>query len=757
MKKSRGIIILLVFFLALAGITYIDIKGTDGAGNLAASDITLGLDLAGGVSITYQVVGEEEPSQTDMNDTIDKLRQRVFTYSTEALVYQEGSDRISIEIPGVTDANAILEDLGKPGTLYFIYQLGSDGSENYTMSYLMNEDGTIEIQYELAKTIEELEADGSIALYGTDVADAQGISMKDDLGNVTFGVDLMMTEEGKAKFTEATTRAARSGETIAIYYDGTFLSVPGVDEPLTDGRAQITSKNSNEFTYEKVDRLASQIRIGGLKLELEELHSKVVGAQLGSDAISTSLKAGAIGLLVVAVFMIAVYFIPGLVASLALLLYTAMVVILLNGFGMTLTLPGIAGIILSIGMAVDANVIIFARVREELATGKTVKSAVKIGFDKALSAIVDGNVTTLLAAVVLWILGSGSIRGFAQTLVLGIALSMFTALVVTRYLIRAFYALGFKSEKWYGVGKEHKVIDFIGKKAVFFVISLVLIIGGFVMMGVNKGTTGQALNYSLDFVGGTSTTVTFNETLTLEDIETSVIPKMETILGSAVQPQPVQGTNEVVFKSNALNMEQRSAVEEMLLADFGVTNEQIVSETISSTISGEMKRDTIVAVLISVVFMMIYIRIRFKDIRFGTSGVVALLHDVLVVLAFYAVAKVSVGSTFIACMLTIVGYSINATIVIFDRVRENQVEMKKADLRDVINASVTQTLSRSIFTSLTTFIMVAALYVLGVTAIKEFALPLMVGIVCGTYSSICLAGGLYYVLRKKFPQKEQEE
>ncbi len=263
------------------------------------------------------------------------------------------------------------------------------------------------------------------------------------------------------------------------------------------------------------------------------------------------------------------------------------------------------------------------------------------------------------------------------------------------------------------------------------------------------------MNYSLDFVGGTSTTVTFGEEMSLKEIEEQVIPKLEAVAGSAVQPQPVQGTNEVVFKSNALQKEQREQVEELLLSEFGVTQDRIVMETISSTISDEMKRDTILAVCVAIVCMLIYIRIRFKDIRFGAGGVLALMHDVLVVLAFYAVAKVSVGSTFIACMLTIVGYSINATIVIFDRVRENQAVMgSRSDLKEIMNASVTQTMSRSIFTSLTTFVMVAALYLLGVTAIREFALPLMVGIVCGTYSSVFIAGNLYYILRKKFPKKE---
>ena len=491
-----------------------------------------------------------------------------------------------------------------------------------------------------------------------------------------------------------------------------------------------------------------------MKLELEELHSKVVGAQLGQDAIDTSIKAGAIGFVIVIIFMIAVYFIAGVASALGLTMYVALVVLLLNGFDMTLTLSGVAGIILSIGMAVDANVIIFARIREELATGKTVKSAVKIGFDKALSAIIDGNITTLIAAGVLLLLAPGTIKGFAQTLALGIVLSMFTALVVTRFVLNAFYALGIQNAKWYGIGKEPKTINFLSKKGIFFGVSIALIAAGFIVMGVNKANTGDALNYSLEFKGGTATTVTFAENKTLDQINAEVVPVLEDVTGSAVQIQTVQDSNEVIFKTNSLSVEQRTALEDKLVEEFGVDKSLITSETISSTISGEMKSDTILAVVIAIVCMLIYIRIRFSDIRFGVSSIVALLHDVLVVLAFYAVARVSVGNTFIACMLTIVGYSINDTIVIFDRVRENMNIMgRNDDLKEVVNRSITQTLSRSIFTSLTTFIMVAALYVLGVTSIRDFALPLMVGIVCGAYSSVCITGGLWYVLRKKFPPK----
>lgn len=745
MKKSKAIVVLLCMLIALLGVTYVDIWGVDPKGTGSASDISLGLDLAGGVSITYQVVGDEEPDATDMSDTIAKLQKRVENYSTEAIVYQEGADRINIEIPGVTDANAILQELGKPGQLYFIAQTDSKGQLNYSP------DATGVTQ--LTKTIEELKADGSIMLEGTDVKDATAGSMQDSMGNSTYAVNLVMTEEGRAKFEAATRNAYEKGERLGIYYDGAFVSVPSVNGIFTDGHANI----SPMATYEEAENLASTIRIGGLKLELEELHSKVVGAQLGVEAIETSLKAGFIGFIIVIIFMVAMYYISGVASAFALSIYVALVVLLLNGFDMTLTLSGIAGIILSIGMAVDANVIIFARIREELATGKTVQSAMKIGYDKALSAIVDGNITTLIAAAVLLFLGPGTVKGFAQTLALGIVLSMFTALFVTKYIMQALYALGLKDAKWYGIGKEHKTLDVLSKKGIFFGVSAAIVAAGFIVMGVYKMNGQDTLNYSLEFKGGTATTVEFAESMSLEDINAQVVPFIEDVTGSAVQIQTVQDSNEVIFKTNSLDVEQREALNKILLQEFGVEESMITSETISSVISDEMKSDTIIAVAIAIVCMLIYIRIRFSDIRFGISSVLALLHDVLVVLAFYAVARVSVGNTFIACMLTIVGYSINATIVIFDRVRENMAEMgSRADLKDVINKSITQTMSRSIFTSLTTFVMVAALYILGVTSIRDFALPLMVGIVCGTYSSVCLAGGLWYVLRKKFPPKIEE-
>ena len=741
MKKSRGIISLIFIAAVIAFLGFTTIHGLNDKGMGAAKNINLGLDLEGGVSITYQAKGDT-PSKEDMKDTVYKMQRRVEQYSTEAQAYQEGDNRVSIEIPGVQDANEILRELGQPGSLYFIRQYGSDGTENYSL----NADGSA---YELNKTIEELQQDGSIVLTGSEVADASAGSYSDQTtGSNQYAVELNLTEEGRVAFAAATEEAKENSETIAIYYDGDLVSVPRVNDAITDGRAQITGMAD----YEEAEDLASTIRIGGLNVELEEISSNVVGAQLGEDAIQTSLLAGAIGLVIVCIFMCFVYLLPGFVSSIALFIYTGLILLLLNAFDITLTLPGIAGIILGIGMAVDANVIIFARVREELSEGKSVQSSLHAGFHKAMSAIIDGNVTTLIAAAVLWLRGSGTVRGFAQTLALGIVVSMFTALVITRLIIYAFYAVGIHNPKVYGkVRPARKPIDFLGKRKVFFIISIVLCLSGFVGMGINHARGIGAMNYSLDFAGGSSTTVTFNEAYTLDEIDNEMIPDLEEITGdNNIQVQTVKGSTDVVFKTQTLDLETRQEFENYMNENYGVKADNIKTENISSTVSSEMRRDAIVAVVIATLCMLVYIWFRFKDIRFATSAVIALVHDVLVVLAFYVIARVSVGNTFIACMLTIVGYSINATIVIFDRIREEMKEAgKDVDLKELVNRCITQTLTRSIYTNLTTFIMVVALFVLGVSSIREFAAPLMVGIACGAYTSVCITGALWYVMKTR--------
>lgn len=727
--KRKAVINLIIFFLLLAGGIYMAIAGVGQNESGKTANVPLGLDLQGGLSVTYEIQ-DEKPTSDEIKATVDKLQRRVDAYSSEGEVYQEGNDRITVEIPLNTekvDAHDVLDELGQPGQLLFL------DSENYTIWQQNQNNGTNDA-YEAVLT-------------GSDIKNAQaGV---DDSGTVKdYVVQLQFTDEGAQKFATAT--AANIGKPIYIIYDGAVASAPTVQSAITDGNAVINKISS----YDEAESLASTIKIGALPLELKQIQYNIVGAKLGQKAVSTSLIAGAIGFGLVCILMIVLYRFPGFIASLALTGYVVLMLLILSIRHITLTLPGIAGIILSIGMAVDANVIIFTRIREEISAGSGVRAAVKAGFSKALSAILDGNITTLIATVVLMILGSGSIKGFAVTLMLGIVLSMFTALFVTKMLLNSFLELGVQNPKMYGKAKEPKIHGYVKNFKICGVASLIVIIAGLAFLGVNHSRIGKSLNYSLEFTGGTSTTATFAEddVYTLERAESEVAPVIAETAGidaGTIQIQTVEGNNQVIFKTSELTEEQSAKIDDLLKSQFKAT--EVDNQSISSTISGEMRSDALKAVIVSCIFMLLYIWFRFKDIRFAASAILALVHDVLVVITVYALVRISVGSTFIACVLTIVGYSINDTIVIFDRIRENLAlktgKQTAEDLREIANKSLTQTLSRSINTSITTFIMVVMLYILGVASIRDFSLPLMAGLVCGAYSSICIATELWYVMK----------
>ena len=740
-------LVAIVAVLGLLGFTVICGWSTGGKGK--AANIILGLDLKGGVSITYQAVGDI--SSQELSDTVYKMQRRVDSMGYDsANVYSQGSDRVTIEIPGADDADAVLEELGNPGSIYFILEKTADGkTTNFEYGEYTDENGNSADGYHLSRDFDKIEADGSVILTGNDVADCDGEYQQDNSGNKSPVVAFDLTKDGATKFADATKLAYDNGWRLGIYYDGEFISVPSVDNgAITDGSGIINGMAS----IEEAKNLASYIRIGAMPVELEEISSKVVGATLGVDAIRTSLMAGAIGFALLFVFMIAFYRILGVAADIALAIYTGLMLLVLNVFNLTLTLPGIAGIVLSIGMAVDANVIIFARIREEIGSGMSVASAIKAGFQKALSAIIDGNVTTLIAAIVLGIIGTGPVRGFALTLGIGIVLSMITSLLVTRFIVNTMYHLGCRNEKLYGITKERKSMPFVGKRKIWFSISGLLIAVGLVF-GIVMGSNGSGVfNLDLEFSGGTSTSITFDKEYTLDEVDAQIIPVIKEATGvKTVQQQIVKNSNTVVFKTQMLNNDQRAALNDALIEKGFITStdsDTVTSENISGTVSSEMRRDAIIAVAVATVCMLLYIWIRFRDVKFATSSIIALIHDVLIVIGFYIISRTNVGTTFIACMLTIVGYSINATIVIFDRIRENMKYMQKESLAEVVNKSITSTLSRSINTSLTTFIMVLVLYILGVDSIKEFAAPIMVGIVCGAYSSTCIAGTLWFVMKK---------
>ena len=727
-KTKRNAVLVIIAFLLILGVAiYTAIFGVADRGKVEY--IKLGLDLKGGLSVTYEIQ-EDDYSDKDLEDTKYKIEQRVEAYTNEYSVYEDGDKKITAEIPGVTNADEILNALNIEGKLEFL------DPDNYTKWSKGQE-------YEAALT-------------GDDIKNATA-GIDSDNGNDNV-VQLAFTDEGAQKFADVT--AANVGNIVYIIYDNKVVSAPTVQSAITGGSAEINKIGS----YEEAEQLATTIRIGALPLTLKQVRSNIVGATLGSDAISTSLKAGAIGIALVFLIMIIVFRIPGLVASFALAFYTILDLLVLNLFNVTLTLPGIAGVILSVGMAVDANVIIFTRIKEELADGKSVKQAVKGGFHNALSAIIDGNVTTLIAALVLGIFGTGTIKGFAITLAIGVVLSVFTALAVSQSLLTALVNLGVTDAKYFGVAREPKKTNFVKAGKFCMLGSLIVIIACFCMMPVNNKSKGSPLNFSFEFAGGTSLTVGFDKEYSLSEAEKDIVPVIAEAAGigeAGISVQTVSGTNEIVFKMPELSddgtddsqmSKVRSALTDKLGADVKEAN------VISGSVSSEMSKNAIFSVILAAILMLIYIAIRFHDVKFGASAVIALLHDVAMVFCLYIILRLTVGNTCIACLLTIVGYSINATIIIFDRVRENigVMKPKKATYKDIVNLSINQTFSRTIYTSLTTFVTIFVLYIMGVASIKEFALTLMAGVVIGAYSSVCITGPLWYYMKTKLGKTEKD-
>ena len=746
-SKVKGVLQVLLVLVLIAAFAFVAARGIGGAHRGSAKNIRLGLDLEGGVSVTYQAyktdsTGKrtgEQPTDKDMADTIYKMQKRVETLeSTEAAVYQEGSDRVTIDIPGASDSEEVLKELGKAGALYFILYSDLKTEKGGTPN-----EGD-KVVYDKSKVL----------LTGDMIGEAtSGSRQQEGTGKTEYGVSIKFAGKGIKKFAKIT--GEHVGEQLAIVYDEKLVSAPNLKEEISGGECWI----SGSFTSESAEQLASTVRIGALPLELENIHGNAVGATLGSQALKSSLFAGVVGLILVIIFMIVMYRISGVAASIALIFYVGAMLLALNGLNVTLTLPGIAGIILSIGMAVDANCIIFTRIREELATGKTVASAIDNGFSKAMSAIIDGNVTTLIAALVLYLKGSGTVKGFAMTLGIGIVLSMFTALFITKLLMKAFCALGMTNTSMYGIQKERKTINFIGNWKKYVVISgavVVICVAGLV---VRAASGGPLFNYSLDFAGGNSTSVDLSKTVTDEDKQKAE-DTAKSVIGSGKSVEiSVADNTKIVVRTEELSEQKSEELKATMAKTFGVDEStKIESEFISGSVSDEMKVDAAVATLIATLCMLLYIWIRFRKLSTGISAVLALVHDVIAVLTVYVVASafIPVGSTFIACMLTIVGYSINDTIVVFDRIRENKAKAtSRTSLAEIINKSITETLSRSINTSVTTFIMVFVLAVFGVDSVRQFAIPLIVGIISGCYSSVCVASPLWYVLSGK-GEKEQK-
>lgn len=680
--------------------------------------IRLGLDLAGGSVVTFQAQTEDSGDALDagMESVLTVMRDRLDGQGlTEALCYLTGDDMITIEIPDIDDPNEAIESFMQTAKLQF-----KDSS-------------------------------GNVVLEGEHVDSAfAGWYQTSSTGSSELAVSLTLTDEGAKKFATATATAAASGDYISIYVDDVEISRPTVNEAITDGKAIITGS----FTQEEAESLANNINAGAFRYELTPVEQRTVGATLGENSLSTSLIAGAIGVLLVIIFMSVYYKVPGIMASIALIAYSGIFGLVLILTQANLTLSGIAGIFLSIGMAVDANVVIFERMKEELDLGKSAKAAIKGGFKRAFAAILDSNVTTIIACAVLYFLGSGSIKGFATTLFIGIVISLFTALVITRALLNLCVGMGINDPKKYrALGRKSKSeskFHFIKKQKVSLaIVAVVLVVGLVSFVLPNLG-----FNIDIDFSGGTEIKLNLGTEVTSE-VEESIndIIRNHEKLGEKYVSSTKQSTTSISTAiirtgTEALSNEQVQALLASISEAYPDANlDDIEINVISPSIGDSLTKKAILAVVIAVVLMLVYIWIRF-ELKSGIAAVLCLTHDLFVMFAVYSLFQIPINSNIIAALLTILGYSINATIVVFDRVRENKAKNPGEGFGEIINKSAHETMGRSINTTLTTLFTIGMIYILGVDAIKDFAFPLIVGIVAGLFSSVFLSGVIWNALDK---------
>jgi len=691
-----------------------------GAGPLAPikDRMKLGLDIKGGVYVVMEAKTDLEGDELRdaMEQTQAVIEERVNQMGlAEPVVTIEGEKRIRVELPGAEDAQEAINQIGT----------------------------TAQLQFALA--------DGTIVLDGSNVKNAEAAMDNESAG---YAVDLQFDGDGADLFHEATATAYSGSVTsaiegvdnkaIMIILDGQIISAPVVNEPISGGRCSITGG----FSQEEASNLAALIEGGALPLELEEINSSVQSAKIGYNALEMSVYAGIIGLVLVILLMIIAYRGLGVIASVALLFYVLIVINIMGFAGSVLTLPGIAGFILSVGMAVDANVVIFSRIREEITAGKTVRVASQQGFKRAMSTVIDSQVTTLIAAVILYEIGTSAVKGFAWTFMIGIVVSIFTAVAVTQLYVSLFANSRKHAKKsFFGIKKDGKAsfqferdIHFMKHRKVFYIISIAILVIG-LAFGVVRG-----LNYGIDFTGGTMIQMDMGEKVDIADVKKAL---KEYKLDPEIIYSGAENEQIVIRTIKALDSNERHEIVHTINHEFGTTDEDVIAEELfGPSVGKELRNNAILAIIIASICMLVYIRFRFSQWKFGGAALLGVLHDVLIVISFYAIFNITVNNPFIAGILTVVGYSINDTIVIFDRIRENIKYMRKGNTEEMIDTSITQTLGRSLMTSITTLIVMVPLLIMAGDAIREFVLPLMVGIIAGAYSSICVCSPLYFEFSK---------
>ncbi|MFH1552551.1 MAG: protein translocase subunit SecD [Candidatus Omnitrophota bacterium] len=728
-KKLKWKSVLVVLIAALAiWFSYPPLDVHDKEGNITQEGkLNLGLDLQGGMHLILEV-DTSKLSPNEAKDApqraLEVIRNRIDQFGVlEPVIQLQGNNRLLIQLPGITDRKRAKEIIGRTAHLEFRLvgedpellkkALAGEEVENYQLKNMKNREGKDEA----------LLIDNEVVLTGDMLIDATT-----EFSEQAFGqpyVSLELNSKGAEIFSDVTGR--NTGRRLAIVLDGEVYTAPVIRERIPSGRAQITGN----FSVQEAKDIALILRAGALPAPVEIIEERSVGPALGKDSVEKGIRAIIIGGLCILIFMAAYYLFAGVIADFALILNILIITGALSYFGATLTLPGIAGLVLTIGMAVDANVLIFERIREESKLGKSLRAAIHAGYDKAFWTILDANVTTLITALILFQFGTGPVRGFATTLSIGIIASMFTALAVTRLILDIITVNRPNMQRLPMMQFfSQPNIQFVKIRKLAYTVSILVIVLGMSLF-IHRGNR----NYGIDFTGGTLQQFKFTEFVSVEQVR-GVLGDIG--LGESAIQQFGEG-KEVIVRSFSGKTEE---IITGLTEKFGDGSFEVMRvEAVGPAVGADLRRAAIKALLFAMVGICLYISFRF-EFRFAITAIIALIHDVLVALGMIALTGREISLPVIAALLTIVGYSINDTIVLFDRIREDRKFMRKAGQDEIINTSINQTLSRTVLTSLTTLLVVLALYIFGGKVINDFSFVLMVGVVVGTYSSIFIASPL---------------
>ena len=709
--------------------------------------INLGLDLQGGMHLVLKVDTSKVPEdarEDAPNRALEIIRNRIDQFGVrEPLIQRQGKDSIVVQLPGVTDRERAIELIGRTALLEF--RLVEDDEELNKRAFSSierksEEEGKVEGETEIEG--EEEEEKGFPEGYELKQVEKETILIHKDAvltgdtlvsAEVKFDqsrfnepyIALEFNSKGAAVFSEVT--GNNVGKRLAIVLDGKIHSAPRINEKIPSGRASI----SGRFDVEEAGDLAIILRAGALPAPIYIEEERTVGSLLGKDSIESGIRASLIGVALVLSFMLIYYLFAGAVASIAMALNFLIVLGALGWLQTTLTLPGIAGMILVIGMAVDANVLIYERIREELATGKHIRSAVAAGYNKAFTAILDSNVTTLIAAALLFKFGTGPIRGFGVTLSIGIMASMFTAIFVTRII----FDLVTSNKKFTKLPMlqlfKKTNINFVSKRWIAYGLSLLIILGG---AGIFFGKGEKVLG--IDFTGGHMQEYSFKNHIEIEDVR-NTLSDID-IKGATIQR--VGDKNQVLIKTSEDTAFQIGRVFKENFKDN--PSDLLRVEKVGPSIGKHLRKSAKLAMLWSLIGILIYVGLRFKNIAFAAAGVIALFHDVLIAIGFLVATGRELNLTVVAALLTIAGYSINDTIVIYARIRENLKLYRKATMKEIVNMSVNETLSRTVLTTVTTLLAVLAIFFFGGDVLRDFSFTLLVGILSGIYSTIYIASPL---------------